>query len=135
MWLGCLLLQTAATVRRQSVLTDQVTRENITRAKDTRVRVANYISRELVWRSRELEGEIDSTYFGKWAGEVPNVYIKWDEFSTLIGVLYGGDVFDLDSDAIYFKCKGASSSTLQPVQGFPPRANLSPLCIQRMWRL
>jgi len=108
----------------------QVTRDNIARAKDPRVRVANYVSRDHDGENEaELVGEIDSIYFGKWAGEIPHVYIKWDEF------LYGGDVFDLDSDAIYFKCKGASSSTLQPVQGFPPRANLSPLCIQRMWRL
>jgi len=83
----------------------EVTQENIFRAKDATVTVSNAVLRDqLDENEEEFVGKIDPTYYER-AFCVPNVYIKWNDF------LYGGDVFNLNRDYIYFKCKGVNASS------------------------
>jgi len=80
----------------------EVTQENIFRAKDATVRVDNMALRNLLDENEEeFVGKVDP----KKNFNVPKVYIKWSDF------LYGGAVFDLTRDNIYFKCRGVNAST------------------------
>jgi len=88
----------------------EVTGENIFRAKDAIVTVASEVMKDhldsLDVNEEGFIGKIDPTYYENEALCVPNVYIKWNDS------LYGGDVFNLDRDEIYFKCKGVNPSAL-----------------------